>query len=80
MSLEEASSGEVMRGLEHLCYEERLGELGFFSVEEKRLWRELRALPVPKRASREPGEGLWTRALRDRTRGNGSPLPEGTVR
>jgi len=71
----------MIRGLEHLSYEERLRDLGLFSLEKRRLRGDLIvAFQYLKGAYRKAEEGLFTKAHRDRTRGNGLKLKEGTVR
>jgi len=69
---------KTMKEMEHLSYEDRLRELGLFSLKKRRLWGDLiAAFQYLKGAYRKEGDNLFSKACCDRTRSNGFKLREG---
>ncbi|KAK4824807.1 hypothetical protein QYF61_019475 [Mycteria americana] len=71
---------KMIRGLELLSYEEKLRELGLFSLQKRRLWGNfIVAFQYLKGAYKKDGDRLFRRACCDRTKGNGFKLKEGEM-
>jgi len=72
---------KMIRGLEHLYYEDRMRQLGLFSLEKRRLQGDLlAAFQYLRRAYRKDEENTFSRACCNKTRSNGFKLKEGRFR
>ncbi|KAK4820012.1 hypothetical protein QYF61_017391 [Mycteria americana] len=81
MGLSRGRPQKMIRGMEHLSYEETLRKLELFSLEKRRLQGDLiAAFQYLKGAYRKDGDRPFSKACCDRTRSNGFKLREGRLR
>ena len=71
---------KMIKGVEHLSYEDRLREWGLFSLEKRRLQGDLIAVFwYLKGTCKKDGDKLFSRACCDRIKGDGFKLKEGRL-
>jgi len=72
---------KMIRGLEHLCYEDRSKELELFSLEKRRLRGDfVAAFRYLQGAYRKEGKNFFRKACCGRIKRNGFKLREGRFR
>lgn len=74
-------SAKMIRGLEHLFCEEKMQELGLFSLEKRRVQGDhIVTFQCLKGACKNNGDKCYSKACCDTTRGNGFELKAGRFR